>query len=113
MRAPRRRQRDRAAKVPGHFDRRPLRIWLTAPARQLLSIRRNTSASADNSMTVILEGGCRVSNPREGEPISNGTLRLWNPIGRATGAEAISLRVMEFAPGLSPGIQNGERSEER
>ena len=62
-------------------------------------------------MTVILEGGCRVSNPREGEPISNGTLRLWNPTGRATGAEAISLRVMEFAPGLSPGIQNGECDE--
>ena len=59
-------------------------------------------------MTVILEGGCRVSTSQEGEPISNGTLRIWNPIGRATGAQAISLRVMEFASGLSPAIKNDE-----
>jgi mannose-6-phosphate isomerase-like protein (cupin superfamily) len=59
-------------------------------------------------MAVILEGGCRVSDMREGVPVVNGTVRTWNPIGRATGAQAISLRVMEFAPGFSPGIQNGE-----
>jgi len=40
-----------------------------------------------------------------------GTLRLWNRIGRATGAQAISLRVMEFAPGLSPGIRNDDCDE--
>ena len=57
-------------------------------------------------MAVILEGGCRVSEMREGEPVINGMLRVWNQIGRATGAQAISLRVMEFAPGLSPTIQN-------
>src|ERR1041385_2877987 len=57
-------------------------------------------------MAVILAGGCRVSDMREGEPLVNGTLRVWHPIGRATGAQAISLRVMEFAPGLSPTIQN-------
>ena len=57
-------------------------------------------------MAVILEGGCRVSEMREGEPLVNGTLRVWNRIGRATGAQAISLRAMEFAPGLSPTIQN-------
>ena len=59
-------------------------------------------------MAVILEGGCRVSEVREGEPVINGTLRVWNRIGRATGAQAISLRVMEFAPGLSPTIRNEE-----
>lgn len=57
-------------------------------------------------MAVILEGGCRVSKMREGEAIVNGTLRIWNQIGRATGAQAISLRAMEFAPGLSPAIRN-------
>ena len=57
-------------------------------------------------MAVVLEGGCRVSEMREGEPLIEGTLRIWNRIGRATGALAISLRVMEFAPGLSPGIRN-------
>lgn len=62
-------------------------------------------------MAVILEGGCRVSKLREGDPITSGTLCLWNQIGRATGAQAISLRVLEFAPGLSPGIQNGECDE--
>ena len=43
---------------------------------------------------------------REGGPLVAGTLRIWNRIGRATGAQAISLRIMEFAPGLSPGISN-------
>src|ERR1700752_5242699 len=59
-------------------------------------------------MAVILEGGCRVSTMREGEPLTEGTLRIWNRIGRATGAQAISLQVMEFAPGLSPIARNGD-----
>jgi mannose-6-phosphate isomerase-like protein (cupin superfamily) len=58
-------------------------------------------------MAIELEGGCRVSEMREGVPIVKGTLSLWNQIGRATGAQAISLRIMEFAPGLSPGIRSG------
>src|SRR5947207_3930685 len=62
-------------------------------------------------MAVVLEGGCRVSEMREGEPLIEGTLRSWNRIGRATGAQAISLRVMEFAPGLSPGIRNDDCDE--
>jgi len=47
----------------------------------------------------------------EGEPLTQGTLRIWNRIGRATGAQAISLRVMEFLPGLSPVIQNDDCDE--
>src|SRR6266550_7569000 len=62
-------------------------------------------------MTVILEGGCRVSEMREGAPVEHGTLRIWNQIGRASGAQAISLRVLQFAPGLSPGIRNDECDE--
>ncbi len=62
-------------------------------------------------MTVVLEGGCCVSAMREGEPSVEGTLRMWNRIGRATGAQAISLRVMEFAPGLSPAIRNDDCDE--
>ncbi len=57
-------------------------------------------------MAIGLEGGCRVSEMREGAPVVNGTLRIWNQVGRAMGAQAISLRIMEFAPGLSPGIRN-------
>lgn len=59
-------------------------------------------------MTVTLEGGCRVSDMREGNPVVNGTLSIWNRIGRATGTQAISLRVMEFAPGESPAIINDD-----
>src|SRR6266850_1126126 len=59
-------------------------------------------------MAVTLEGGCRVFAMREGDPLVKGTLRIWNQIGRATGAQAISLRVMEFSPGLSPGIRNDQ-----
>jgi mannose-6-phosphate isomerase-like protein (cupin superfamily) len=62
-------------------------------------------------MAVILKGGCRVSEMREGEPLIEGPLRIWNRIGHATGAQAISLRVMEFAPGLSPGIRNHDCDE--
>ena len=62
-------------------------------------------------MAITLEGGCRVSEMREGEPLIEGTLRIWNRIGRATGAQAISLRAMEFAPGLSPGIRNDDCDE--
>ena len=62
-------------------------------------------------MAVILEGGCRVSEMRESEPLIEGPLRIWNQIGRATGAQAISLRIMEFAPGLSPGIRNDDCDE--
>jgi mannose-6-phosphate isomerase-like protein (cupin superfamily) len=62
-------------------------------------------------MVVILEGGCRVSHMHYGEPLVEGTLRIWKQIGRATGAQAISLRVMEFAPGLSPTIRNEDCDE--
>jgi mannose-6-phosphate isomerase-like protein (cupin superfamily) len=62
-------------------------------------------------MVITLEGGCRVSEMRAGEPLIEGTLRIWNRIGRATGAKAISLRVLEFAPGLSPGIRNDDCDE--
>ncbi len=48
---------------------------------------------------------------REGPPVIHGTLRIWNQVGRTTGAQAISLRIMEFAPGLSPRIRNGDCDE--
>jgi mannose-6-phosphate isomerase-like protein (cupin superfamily) len=57
-------------------------------------------------MSVSLEGGCRVSNMREGGPVVNGTVRVWSQVGRHTGAQAISLRILEFAQGLSPGLRN-------
>jgi len=57
-------------------------------------------------MAVILEGGCRVSEMREGAAVSNGTLRVWHQVGRAVGAQAISLRVLELAPGVSPEMCN-------
>lgn len=59
-------------------------------------------------MAVSLAGGCRVSLMREGEPLVAGSLRIWNRIGRSTGAQAISLRIMEFGAGISPPIQNDD-----
>ena len=41
-------------------------------------------------MAVTPEGGCRVSDMREGDPVVEGTLRIWNRIGRATGALPVS-----------------------
>lgn len=62
-------------------------------------------------MAVELEGGCRVTRIRDSEPTINGTLSLWPQVGRANNASAISLRTMEFAPGLSPGFRNQECDE--
>src|SRR5438067_8323569 len=42
----------------------------------------------------------------EGTPAVHGTLRIWPQVGRSVGAQAISLRVLEFTTGLSPGLRN-------
>lgn len=57
-------------------------------------------------MAVVLEGGCRVTSVREGTPHIAGNLKVWPQVGRAVGAQAISLRILEFAQGLSPGSRN-------
>lgn len=62
-------------------------------------------------MAVVLEGGCRVTGFRDGEPLIDGTLRVWSQIGRANGASAISLRTMEFMQGLSPSFYHLECDE--
>lgn len=62
-------------------------------------------------MAVELEGGCRVSTMHEGAPRVFGSLKVWNRVGRASGAEAISLRILEFGPGRSPGLRNHECDE--
>jgi len=62
-------------------------------------------------MAVVLEGGCRVSRMREGEPLTIGNVRLWSRVDREHGAQAISLRIMEFASGLSTGICNRDCDE--
>jgi mannose-6-phosphate isomerase-like protein (cupin superfamily) len=52
-----------------------------------------------------------VSEMREGSPLEIGTLKLWSQVDRAHGAQAISLRVLEFAPGLSQGLRNNDCDE--
>ena len=59
----------------------------------------------------MLEGGCRVTRMREGTPDVRGTLRAWRQIGRGVGAQAISLRVLEFSKGLSPTLRNRDCDE--
>src|SRR5205085_8118182 len=48
---------------------------------------------------------------REGVPDVRGTLCVWRQVGRAVGARAISLRVLEFSRGLSPGLRNFDCDE--
>ena len=62
-------------------------------------------------MAVILEGGCRVSTMHEGSATVSGSLKIWNQVGKASGAEAISLRILEYGPGTSPGLRNRESDE--
>ena len=62
-------------------------------------------------MAVDLVGGCRVAEMREGTPHVTGSLSIWNQVGKATGAKAISLRILEFGVGLSPGLRNHDSDE--
>ena len=62
-------------------------------------------------MSVLLEGGCRVSEMHEGVPIVAGTLAIWSQVGRDGGAKAISMKVIECGPGLSPALQNPDCDE--
>ena len=62
-------------------------------------------------MAVELEGGCRVTEMNEGTPQISKSLKIWSLVSRATGAEAISLRVLEFGPGLSPQLGNSSSDE--
>ncbi|HWF88290.1 MAG TPA: cupin domain-containing protein [Pyrinomonadaceae bacterium] len=62
-------------------------------------------------MAVILDGGCRVSTMHEGAPRIEGSLKIWNQIGKASGAKAISLRVLEFGPGAAPALRNRSADE--
>ena len=62
-------------------------------------------------MAVELEGGCRVTQMNEGTPEVSGSLKIWSQIGRASGAEAISLRILEFGRGLSPQLLNSSSDE--
>jgi len=62
-------------------------------------------------VAVLLEGGCRVTRMREGTPDVRGTLRAWRQVGREVGAQAISLRVLEFSKGRSPTLRNRDCDE--
>jgi mannose-6-phosphate isomerase-like protein (cupin superfamily) len=62
-------------------------------------------------MAVVLEGGCRVSTMHEGESRVFDSLTVWEQIGKANGAKAISLRILEFGPGASPVLRNPESDE--
>ena len=62
-------------------------------------------------MAVDLVGGCRVSAMREGTPHVVGSLSIWNQVGKATGANAISMRILEFGVGLSAGLRNADCDE--
>src|SRR6185369_13929920 len=64
-----------------------------------------------SSMAVVLEGGCRVSTMHEGESRVSGSLRIWDQIGKASGAKAISLRVLEFGPCTSPMLSDHDSDE--
>ncbi len=60
-------------------------------------------------MDVTLNG-C-VADLRQGEPEVHGPLRIWTRFCRATGTRALSLRILEIAPGFSPGFRNADCDE--
>ena len=86
-------------------------MWVRLPALGTIHFNNLFVSFDELKVAVELEGGCLVTGVRDGEPTINGTLSVWPQIGRANGASAISLRTMEFAPGLSPGFRNQECDE--
>ena len=62
-------------------------------------------------MSILLEGGCFVSDWQESAPAVSATVSERKVIGRSTGAQAISLRILEFANGLSPGLRTGDADD--
>src|SRR5688500_17956792 len=56
-------------------------------------------------MAVELEGGCFVTHLRAGAPSwTQDNLRIWSHVGRSAGSEAITLRTIELAAGVSPAL---------
>jgi mannose-6-phosphate isomerase-like protein (cupin superfamily) len=47
----------------------------------------------------------------EGKPRVSGSLKIWNQVGKTSGAKAISLRLLEFGPGTSPVLLNHASDE--
>jgi mannose-6-phosphate isomerase-like protein (cupin superfamily) len=47
-------------------------------------------------MAITLEGGCLVAELRDGSPRIEEGVRIWDHFGKGSGAEAISLRVLEI-----------------
>jgi mannose-6-phosphate isomerase-like protein (cupin superfamily) len=62
-------------------------------------------------MAILLDGGCRVTSLKEGQPVRDGALRIWKHFGRDTGAQAISLRVLELEAGASASLRNESPDE--
>jgi mannose-6-phosphate isomerase-like protein (cupin superfamily) len=62
-------------------------------------------------MLAILDGGCRVTGLKDGEPVVDGALRIWKHFGTHAGATAISLRVIELPAGERATLRN-ETSDE-
>jgi mannose-6-phosphate isomerase-like protein (cupin superfamily) len=62
-------------------------------------------------MLAILDGGCRVTGSKDGEPELEGALRIWRHFGTHAGATAISLRVLELPAGERATLRN-EASDE-
>jgi quercetin dioxygenase-like cupin family protein len=62
-------------------------------------------------MVAKLDGGCLVAALKEGEPVRNGSLRIWRHFGRQAGAKAISLRVLELPAGERATLRNESSHE--
>lgn len=62
-------------------------------------------------MVIELEGGCRVVPLKEGTPVRDGAWRVWKHFGRASGAHAISLRVLELPAGAAATLRNETADE--
>ena len=52
-----------------------------------------------------------VTTLRSGSPREEGTLRVWSRFGPESGARALSLRILDLAPGPAPAWRSADRDE--
>jgi mannose-6-phosphate isomerase-like protein (cupin superfamily) len=62
-------------------------------------------------MLALLDGGCRVTTMKDGQPELLGALRVWKHFGPESGAHAISLRALELPAGESATLHNESMEE--
>lgn len=62
------------------------------------------AARQGGDLAVVLHGACVVRDLTEGDCVHSGTTKVWDQFSLKEGGKSLSLRMIQAAPGLSPGF---------